>query len=367
MNIHPIATPASPSSASPIFDAICDPVESLTTTFTSPVVPTLATATITEVALGYHRNQQYSITAMTTSTGAVAERYAYPAYVQPTILNASSSPIGNQQSQIANRFTYTGREWDETLDLHHFRARWMSPLAGRFLGRDPIGYEDGWNLNAFEVGLTSTDPEGLSAHSCLTTRISFAPGVRDPDRSGEMEFSKLAKRIGSILKIADLGFYWNFQVDFDITHKNCLEDCSCGHPIPFRESKIELYGTVLVGFGVPVNPLVTVDGEMKISEGMKLSISEGMCKGSRSRRLCGHPQVEVEFKVCVGKKKWGLAAQACVGVKTNCGLFGKCEDDLSPTGKWSFSVYGSACLGSGSMRGELDLFVRDFDVLGIFG
>ena len=37
-----------------------------------------------------HRNQQYSITAMTTSTGAVAERYAYTAYGQPTILNASS-------------------------------------------------------------------------------------------------------------------------------------------------------------------------------------------------------------------------------------------------------------------------------------
>ncbi len=77
---------------------------------------------------------------MTTWTGAVAERYAYTAYGQPTILDASGSPIGNQQSQIANRFTYTGREWDETLGLHLFRARWMSPLAGRFRGRDPIGF-----------------------------------------------------------------------------------------------------------------------------------------------------------------------------------------------------------------------------------
>jgi hypothetical protein len=52
-----------------------------------------------------HRNGQHSITAMTTSTGAVAEPYAYTAYGQPTNLNASGSPIGNQQSQIANRFT----------------------------------------------------------------------------------------------------------------------------------------------------------------------------------------------------------------------------------------------------------------------
>ncbi|MFN7876682.1 MAG: RHS repeat-associated core domain-containing protein [Pirellula sp.] len=163
MNNHPNATPASPSLASPLFDASFDSIESLTTTFAASVVPTLETTTVTEVALGYHRNQQYSITAMTTSTGAVAERYAYTAYGQPTILDASGSQIGNQQSQIANRYTYTGREWDETLGLHHFRARWISPLAGRFLGRDPIGYVDANNLFQFVSAkpLLSSDPLGL--------------------------------------------------------------------------------------------------------------------------------------------------------------------------------------------------------------
>jgi RHS repeat-associated protein len=138
MSYHPITTPASPSLASPLFDASCDSVESLTTSFVASVVPTLETTNVTEVALGYHRNQQYSITAMTTSSGAVAERYAYTAYGQPTILNASGTVLTS--SAVGNRYTYTGREWDETLGLHHFRARWMSPLAGRFLGRDPIGY-----------------------------------------------------------------------------------------------------------------------------------------------------------------------------------------------------------------------------------
>ncbi len=77
MNIHPNVTPASPSLASPLFDASFDSIESLTTTFTSLVVPTLETTTFTEVALGYHRNGQYSITTMTTSSDTVAERYAY--------------------------------------------------------------------------------------------------------------------------------------------------------------------------------------------------------------------------------------------------------------------------------------------------
>jgi RHS repeat-associated protein len=98
---------------------------------------------------------------MTTSTGAVAERYAYTAYGQPTILNASGSVLTS--SAVGNRYTYTGREWDETLGLHHFRARWMSPLAGRFLGRDPIRFEGSlWNLHEFcdSTALNDMDPNG---------------------------------------------------------------------------------------------------------------------------------------------------------------------------------------------------------------
>jgi RHS repeat-associated protein len=109
----------------------------------------------------FHRNQQYSITAITTSTGAISERYAYTAYGQPTILDASASVLSS--SAINNRYTYTGREWDATIALHHFRARWMSPNAGRFLSRDPIRYRSG--LNMYQYARSSPfvfiDPSGL--------------------------------------------------------------------------------------------------------------------------------------------------------------------------------------------------------------
>ncbi len=107
-------------------------------------------------------NQQYSVTAITTAAGAIAERYAYTAYGLPTILNASATIIAT--SAISNRYTYTGREWDATLALHHFRARWMSPIAGRFLSRDPIVYEGSeWGLYHFGNGsaLNALDPSGL--------------------------------------------------------------------------------------------------------------------------------------------------------------------------------------------------------------
>ena len=106
-----------------------------------------------------HRNQQYSITAVTTSSGSVAERYAYTAYGQPTILDSSGSVLSS--SAINNRYTYTGREWDATLGLYHFRARWMSGLAGRFMGRDPIGFFDGFNLFQNYFAIDGVDPTGL--------------------------------------------------------------------------------------------------------------------------------------------------------------------------------------------------------------
>ena len=115
-------------------------------------------------------NQQYSILALSDSSGNVSERYAYTAYGQPTFLNASAAV--QTSSAAGNRYTYTAREWDATLGLYHFRARWMSGLTGRFLTRDPIGYEDTENMYAgFRgnpmlfldfTGLLSLDPKEIA-------------------------------------------------------------------------------------------------------------------------------------------------------------------------------------------------------------
>jgi RHS repeat-associated protein len=108
----------------------------------------------------YQRNQQYSITAVTTSSGSVAERYAYTAYGQPTILDGSGSVLSS--SAINNRYTYTGREWDQMLGLYHFRARWMIPGIGRFVQRDPSGYRDSRNPYGYVRNrpIRRVDPSG---------------------------------------------------------------------------------------------------------------------------------------------------------------------------------------------------------------
>ena len=75
----------------------------------------------------------------------ISERYAYSAYGTPTITDASGT--ASTTTAIGNRYTYTGREWDETLSLYHYRARMYDSVAGAFCSRDPIGFEGSkWSL-----------------------------------------------------------------------------------------------------------------------------------------------------------------------------------------------------------------------------
>ena len=108
-----------------------------------------------------HSNQQYSILALTDTSGAVVERVAYTANGYPTTMNGVG--VISSSSATANRILFTGREWDKQLDLYHFRARWVSSVSGCFLRRDPIGYFDSTNVNQFALfnTLQYLDPSGL--------------------------------------------------------------------------------------------------------------------------------------------------------------------------------------------------------------
>ncbi|MFG0262106.1 MAG: RHS repeat-associated core domain-containing protein [Novipirellula sp. JB048] len=106
--------------------------------------PVMRAGSTSTARLYYHRNQQYSVTALTDTTGSIVERYAYDAYGKLTVTDGAGTSVSG--SAYGNRYTYTGREWDGELGLYHYRARMYSPDSGRFVSRDPIGYEGGISL-----------------------------------------------------------------------------------------------------------------------------------------------------------------------------------------------------------------------------
>ncbi|WP_395708201.1 RHS repeat-associated core domain-containing protein [Reyranella sp.] len=137
------------------------------------------------------------------STGTVLRWYAYgagandvlsqinvPAATRTTVLPdlqgsiiATISPAGTlaksayqaygTSATAASPFGYTGQRLDpEAGGLYYYRARHYSPVLGRFLQADPVGYKAGYNLYAYVRNdpLNATDPTGLAAG--LSTTLS---------------------------------------------------------------------------------------------------------------------------------------------------------------------------------------------------
>ena len=156
-----------------------------------------------------HRNQQYSITAVSDGGGSVVERYAYSAYGQVTFVDASGPEISN--SAISNRFTYTGREWDNGLSLYHYRARMYDAVGGRFCSVDPMGYEDGLSMYLFVRNSPSmnVDPTGLF---CVGASVS-PPGLPG---------------MGGMGKIGPIG--WDIDISATLDMQTCDKVCPCGGP-----------------------------------------------------------------------------------------------------------------------------------------
>jgi RHS repeat-associated protein len=106
------------------------------------------------------------------NTNALAEAYEYDPYgrhrvIEPgtdtTYFTSDDTYAELAAGAINNSIRYTGQRFDAESGLMYYKNRYYDPAAGRFIGRDPLGWDEGPNRYGYVGGNPAryTDPFGL--------------------------------------------------------------------------------------------------------------------------------------------------------------------------------------------------------------
>ncbi len=120
----------------------------------------------------YHKDDLGSVTAITDSKGGVVQTYDYDSF---------GNIVAQKSTTFVQPYTYTAREWDKETGLYYYRARYYDPMEGRFIQKDPIGFEGGINLYAYVQNnpINRIDPYGLQQQ--IVNTVGGVPIVVDTD------------------------------------------------------------------------------------------------------------------------------------------------------------------------------------------
>lgn len=112
--------------------------------------------------LFYKQDHRGNVVALLGTSNNILEKYTYDAFGNPKITDAHGNV--RTESAYGNRFMFTGREYIKELGIYDYRNRMYHPDLGRFMQKDPIGFDAG-DANLFRYcgndPVNRTDPFGL--------------------------------------------------------------------------------------------------------------------------------------------------------------------------------------------------------------
>jgi RHS repeat-associated protein len=114
----------------------------------------------------YHHDALGSVVAATDQAGAIVWQEEYQPY------GGKITPVSTDE-QTGNSDWYTGKSYDESLDLTYFGARWYDAKQGRFLSIDPapVTIENIHSFNRYHYANNNpykyVDPDGEFAITAL--------------------------------------------------------------------------------------------------------------------------------------------------------------------------------------------------------
>jgi RHS repeat-associated protein len=114
------------------------------------------------------QDANWNVTAVVDPVGTVQERYVYDPYGTVTVLNPVTwLPTG--PTVLRMNYLHQGGRFDPATGLYLFRHRDYSPLLGRWMQQDPLGYVDGPSLYEYVKSrpIELVDSLGLQHLSCF--------------------------------------------------------------------------------------------------------------------------------------------------------------------------------------------------------
>jgi len=152
----------------------------------------------------YHRNTLFSVYALTDGSETVVERYRYDAYGGCSVLDADGSADADGLSDVGNAYAFTGRRLDLESDLMQYRHRYYSPLLGRFIRRDPLGYWDGPTFYEYVRSAPTywSDSLGLSIYTPdeVDTIVDISGAIVENAPGGLKDMYELGKGLSRLPK-----------------------------------------------------------------------------------------------------------------------------------------------------------------------
>ncbi len=143
------------------------PVDKLLALVIIMVTALSSTAASAETITYYHLDALGSPVAASDESGNILWREEYAPYGDRIRVEDPNNTHG-----------FTGKFHEEDLGLTYFGARWYDPVAGRFMGIDPVEYREGdiHSLNRYAYANNNpykfVDPDGRAAETVLDV-VSF--------------------------------------------------------------------------------------------------------------------------------------------------------------------------------------------------
>ena len=163
-----------------------------------------------------------TVRQLTNSAAAITDTYDYDAFGNK-INSTGSTP---------NNYLYRGEQYDSDLGLYYLRARYMNPLTGRFMGRDPIDGSTYDPATLHKYAYAEDDPvNGSDPTGQMDGTAGTMPGTRTGVGSAIGEYAVIVlQALSASVAVADVGCAANYAYealalklanDANITKEGC--------------------------------------------------------------------------------------------------------------------------------------------------